>query len=141
MTLPTLEMGEIKVLAVFEKGGFWEPEWDPLRESRIGAQFTVLDNSILSHALNGWSKPLVDALGIPPVGALKKLPLAAKQCRRRQVCPLYDPKQCFPEAAKMPWCYEPDGTSSEPFVRAAARAIEEWRQGVYVLIVTGAEYV
>lgn len=135
MKLPTLEMGEIEVLTIDEKDGKWEPDWEPLRGTRIGDQFSVVARQTIDHALHGLSRPLVDALGIPPSGALLKLPQDARECRLRRRCPFYEPKQCHPRASKMPWCYEPDGIDDDLERLAAAKAIEEWRQGVYLVIV------
>lgn len=134
MKLPTIERGEIDVLAIDERNGEWEPEWEPLRGTAFGNQFSVVSRETLDHALRGFSRPLSQALGIPPVGALKKIPLASKLCYLRLKCPFHDAHRCFPEAKRMPWCFEPDDVA-EGVRRAATRAIELWREGVYVLVV------
>jgi hypothetical protein len=132
--LPTLEMGEVTLLVMWEKGGQWEADVEPLRGPRIGDQFGLLSQEALDHALHGFSRPLVDALGIPPAGALRKLPEAAKRCAKRQECPFYLKPHCHPGAKRMPWCFEPGGLS-EAGQTAAARIIAEWREGVYVVVV------
>ena len=135
MMLPTREMGPVTLLAVSERGGQWEEEWAPLRGTRFGDQFTVISRDTLNHALHGLSRPLVDALGIPPVGALRKLLPEHRVCYRRRTCPFYDEAQCFPTATKMPWCFEPDEVPDDLVRKTASKAIEEWRAGVYVCIV------
>lgn len=135
MKLPTREMGEVTLLVTWEKAGQWEPEFEPLRGTRIGDQVSVIDQAALDHALHGLSRPLVDALGIPPAGALRKLPEAARECLQRRKCPFYEARDCHPGGKAMPWCYEPDGIADPAEKTAAARIIEEWRQGVYVVVV------
>jgi hypothetical protein len=138
MKLPTLERGEIIVLAISVKDGKWEPDWEPIRGTAFGDQITVVSRETLDHALHGFSRPLSRALGIPPAGALKKVPKASRQCYVRSKCPFVDPRACRPEATKMPWCFEPDGFDDENVRRTATQAIEQWREGVYVLAVTDA---
>jgi hypothetical protein len=135
MTLPTREKGELQLLAVWQKDGHWEPEWEPLRGTPFGDLLSVVPEETLNHALTGWSRPLVQALGISPEGALRKIPKEAQQCLRRSKCPLYDAK-CVPLAREMPWCFEPDGVKDDGVRYAASRVIEEWRAKVYVVIVT-----
>lgn len=118
-----------------ERDGLWEPEWEPLRGTVFGDQFSVISKETLEHALKRWSRPLVDALGIPPVGALKKIPVEGRECFRRGTCRLYNAKQCFPEAKNMAWCFEPDGVADETVRYAATRAFEYWRDGVYLVVV------
>lgn len=128
-------MGEIHLLAIWERDGLWEPEWEPLRGTRVGDQFSCITQSVLDHALIKHFKPLVDSLGIPPEGALRKLPKEGRVCARRVVCPLYT-TQCHPLSKSMPWCYEPDGFSEEVVRKAVSKAIEYWREGVYLTVVT-----
>lgn len=129
-------MGEIRLLLIsVEKDGSWEAEWEPLRNTVFGDQFSVISKEVVEHALKRWSRPLADALGIPPEGALKKIPEESRACFRRQVCPLYLPKNCFPEAKNMPWCFEPDGVPDPAIRYAATRAFEYWRDRVHLVVV------
>jgi hypothetical protein len=134
MKLPTREMGEVHLLAIWETDGRWEAEWEPLRGTPFGSLFSTITVEALNHALHGWSRPLSQALGIKPEGALHKLPKTGQQCYRRAICPLYD-AWCVPLAKEMPWCFEPDGVEDENVRRAASRAVEEWRAGVYLTII------
>jgi hypothetical protein len=101
----------------------------------FGDQFSTTTKEILEHALRRWARPLATSLGIPPAGALKKIPPESRVCFRRKTCQLYDEKQCFPEAKNMPWCFEPDGVAAEPVRYAATRAFEYWRDRVYLVVV------
>jgi len=133
--LPTLEMGEVTLLVMWEKGGKWEATIEPLRGTRVGDQISIIAQGALTHALHGLSRPLVDALGIPPAGALRKLPEATKQCSKRRNCPFYQKAHCHTGAKQISWCFVPGGFSDEAGVAAASQVIAEWRQGVYVVVV------
>lgn len=138
MTLPTREMGDVTVLTINElPDGKWESEWEPLRGTHIGGLFSVVFKSVIDHALHRYSKPLVDALGIPPEGALRKIPPGSRECLLRRRCPFYDKAQCHPRGKKMPWCFEPEEIENEAERLTATKAIQEWRQGVYLVIVQG----
>lgn len=130
------ERGDLHVLAIWEKGGVWEEEWEPLRGSPFGDLFSVVSQDTLDQALAGWTQPLALKLGLPPSGALIKLPKAAQECGQKRKCILYDSKVCFPTTKKlMSWCFEPAGIPDEKQRVAAAKAIGEWRSGVYLLLV------
>lgn len=134
MKLPTREMGELEILAIWERRGVWE-DFQLLRGTRIGDQLSIVSQDDFDHALHRLSRPLVDRLGIPPAGALRKLPLAAKECANRMKCPLYKASECHPLAKKLPWCFEPDGLTNDEARQSAARLIQEWAQGVYVVVI------
>lgn len=136
MKLPTREMGEVTLLAISEHNGVWEAEWDVLRGTPVGDQFSVISQETLNHALWGWSWPLAQSLGPCPEGALRKIPKTARECVKRGSCPLFNVKQCHPLAKpnQMPWCFEPEGFS-ENVGKVATQAIEEWRAGVYLVVV------
>lgn len=124
----------IHVLAIWERDGGWESEWEPLRDMLVGDQFSSCSQEALDHALHGLCRPLVDALGIPPAGALRKLLKESRECHRRRKCPLYLPRCCLLDSSKMPWCFEPDGLA-DGVRETATRAIELWREGVYLVVV------
>ncbi len=130
----TKELGDVHLLAIWERGGQWEPEWEPLRGTRMGDQFTQIRQAVLDQALIKHLRPLVEALGIPPAGALRKLPLEQRACYQRNTCALFG-KECHPFSPKMPWCFEPEGVADEKVRKATALAIECWREGVYLVVV------
>jgi hypothetical protein len=126
--LPTKELGEVQILAIWET--------DPLRETPVGGLFSSTKQEVFTLALSGWTRPLALALGLPPVGALRKLPRVSMECDMRRGCPVFDKKRCFPTAKDMPWCFEPEGFSDNPTRVAAAKAIGHWREGVYLVVIT-----
>lgn len=135
LKLPTTELGSVELYVIYDYSGTWEDEWKPLQGAEVTALFTVVSKDVFDHALHGWTRPFVDALGLAPVGALRKLPAAAKQCALRERCPFYDRKKCVPSSPKLPWCFEPDGIDDQEKRRLAAEVIGFWRQGVYVVVV------
>lgn len=136
MKLSTREMGDLQLLLLTG----WEEPWAHLRGTPFGDQLSVVSREVVDHALHRLSRPLVDSLGIPPEGALRKIPEASRLCLRRKrfqnnrPCPLQGP-ECHVLSPKMPWCFEPDDVESEEVRRAASLAIEHWRAGVYVVVV------
>lgn len=133
--LPTLEMGDVHLLLV----DGWTAGWEVLRGTVFGKQISVVSREAVDHALHKLSRPLVDALGIPPEGALRKIP---RQCwhRKKQPdkpypCPLYDKKACQATSPDAPWCFEPDDTPDNAVRKKAAELAELWREGVYVVVV------
>ena len=138
--LPTLEMGDVHLWLV----DGWTDGWDILRGTPIGDLLSVISRGVINHALHRWSRPLVDALGIPPEGALRKVP---QECwaRRKQpgnlfACPLHDKHACLVSSPKMPWCFEPDGIEETEIRKKASEAVMLWRDGVYVVIVVEDQY-
>jgi hypothetical protein len=135
MKLPTAERGDIEVLAIEVRDGRWEDEWEPLRGTIFGKQFSAVRRQDVDHALHGLSRPLSAALGIPPAGALRKVPKPSRACYVRPKCPFYEPRACHVESSAMPWCFEPDEVEDETIRQTAAKAISMWREGVYLLTV------
>lgn len=131
LKLPTAEMGELELLAVPVRAGDWG-QWEDVRASPLGDLVSVVPVEAFDHALRGWSRPLVDALGLPPQGALRKMPRAARQCRLRKDCIFFDRRKCTPFSKEMPWCYEPDGMDASP---RFTEILSSWREGVYVVMV------
>ncbi len=133
--LPTLEMGDIELLLI----DGWTAGWGKLQGTLFGNLISVVSREVVNHALHRFSRPLVDNLGIPPEGALRKVP---RQCWNRKKrpgvlykCPLYDKRACQPISPDMPWCFEPDDVPDKAIRKKAAEAIELWHEGVYVVVV------
>jgi hypothetical protein len=130
-------MGELKLLLIStEKDGTWEPEWEPLRGTFFEDLLSKASKENVEHALRKLSRPLVDSLGLPPEGALRKIPVESRRCSQRIKCPFFDDRKCFPEAKNMPWCFEPDGVAGEQARLAATQAIMNWRTRIYLVVVT-----
>lgn len=135
LTLPTRELGDLKLFLIYAKAGEWELSWRPIQKLPIAESFTVTTKSVMDHALRGWTLPLVKGLSIPPVGALRKLPLVSQHCEARTGCPMYHRTECTVTHAKMPWCFQPGGLAGDEERRLAADAIQKWRAGVYLIVV------
>lgn len=133
MKFITAEKGVLEVLAISQQNDVWEEPWDVLRGTPIGALFSVVSRRNLNHVLDGFSKPFVSALGIPPEGALRKV---SQHCWKK--CSLYDPKLCNVLSKKLlPWCFEPvmaEGTSQKVLTQAS-EAIRYWTEKVYLVVV------
>lgn len=138
LKLKTQELGDLELQLIYQYGASWEPSWKPLQGALIASLLTVVSKEVWDHALAGWTRPLVQALGIPPDGALRKLPSADKLCEKRSICPYYHPKECQPKAKNMPWCFEPSGVRDPNARQLASELLSLWREGVYVLVVIDA---
>ena len=136
LKLLPVEMGKraLELQLVYVRGGEYEPSWKPLQGHPITSLFTAVPRDVMDSALVGWTRPLVTALGIPPQGALRKLPIETRQCMHQPKCSLYIPRDCKPDAKAMPWCYEPGGLPEEAR-QIASEAIRLWRDGVYIILV------
>jgi hypothetical protein len=128
-------MGPLELFLIYELDGVWEEEWRPLQGSSVCSLLTVVSQEVMDHCLYGWSSPLFKTLGLPPWGALKKLPEEATRCYQRKNCVFFDKKTCFPVAKRLPWCYEPEISEDEKVRQLGNDIIKLWREGVYVIIV------
>ncbi len=135
LKLATDQKGFLGIIRIQEKkDGTWEDEWEPLRETPLASLFSRVSQENLNHGLHGHSKPFVDALGISPEGALRKLP--SQECSQRAGCTFYAPRKCLTTSSKLPWCYEPDGMElSERAASMAAQAVFNWQKKVYLVVV------
>ncbi len=139
LKLCPVELGDIELQLVYSYGGEWEPEWRALQGSLIAGLFTHVSKAVMDHALQGWTSPLVKALGLSPEGALHKLPKVMRQCWSRPNCP-HSGTYCTPLDKKMPWCFTPDGIEDEEMRQLAHEAIRLWREKVYIIVVTEDEH-
>lgn len=130
LRLQTTELGPLELFVIYEENGVWEESWRPLQGHPITDLFTRVSKEVYDHALLGYTKPLVDALGLSPEGCLRKLPLTHSVCAQKAVCPHFDKKQCFPMAKKMPWCFEPAGVDGADARRLAAEVVAMWRESI-----------
>lgn len=132
-------MGDLELFLVYQYGEEWEPSWKVAKGAPFTKHFTTVSDEMMQQALVGWTKPLVDRLTIEPEGALRRLPKEDESCWKQDPCPFYRPQDCKPTAKKMPWCFDPAGSDDADVRVLAAEAIQLWRQGVYILVVTHAE--
>jgi hypothetical protein len=133
LKVSTREMGNLELYLIYAKGDAWEAEWRPLQGTTMADLFTVVTKEVMDHALWGYSKPLVTALGIPPVGALRKLP--QPRCTRKGTCPFYIPTDCVPTGKNLPHCFQLEGLPSDESRTLAYEAVRLWREGVYIAVV------
>lgn len=141
LKVKTRERGFLEVYAIAESPeGQWEVGWENLRTTLFGQLISRVPRSKFNHVLNGFSQPFVDALGIPPEGALLKLP--SSECAKQRGCSLYQKRLCVLGCKKLPWCYEPAGFDDfgSPTRRMASELIFLWKEGVYVIAVYDDEW-
>lgn len=134
--LKTREKGMLEVLVVTEfADGRWELGWENIRGTFFGQLVPRVPRSAFNHVLNGYSQPFIEALGLPPEGALKRLPTAA--CAKQGGCSLYDSRRCSLWSKKLPWSYEPAGFDAlgGSTLRIASELIFLWKEGVRVVAV------
>jgi hypothetical protein len=133
LKLKSQEMRDLELYLIYQYGDTWEKEWRPLQGQTVTSLISISTKEDVDHALKGWSWPLTSKLGIPPEGALRKLP--SKGCYQRGPCPFYDKKKCVPTSKALPWCFEPDDIEDLVVRKLAAELIRLWREGVYVVVV------
>lgn len=133
MKVPTQERGDLEVLTISEHDGVWEGDWANLQKTPIAPLLSPVSKEVLEHALVGYSRPLVDALGISPEGALRKIP--SQYCSKQSNCTFYDQRKCLVSSSKLPWCYEPEGVPEEA-ASIASEAVFHWKNRVYLLVVS-----
>ena len=129
--IKTREMGDLDLMLVRSKGGEWEPEWAPLKGSPYETYLTVATRETIEHALNGWTSPLVKALGYAPKMILHRLSPDARQCALWSGCVFYRKRDCIPEAKNLPNCYQPRDVPPE----LGYEVIRLWRESVYLVVV------
>lgn len=135
LKLKTHEVNDLELFLIYQYGDKYEPAWLALQGDPITTLFTAVSLETMTHALAGWTRPLVRGLGIPPEGALRKLSTSNRVCERRDPCPFYRPKDCIPTAKAMPWCFEPAGIEDLEARILAAEAVNLWRAQVYIVVV------
>lgn len=121
----TREMGDVEVWLLRPD----EPEWLALATTPVADLVTRMPRTALEHALRGWSRPFVNAVGLPPPGASRKLPKVHHECGLRKRCAMWRNASCRLLAVDVPVCFEPDGLPP-----AATEVVRLWREGVYVML-------
>lgn len=125
-------MGPLDLFLIYDYAGTWEPEWRPLQGHEVAALFTRVKHDTIEHAILGFSRPLVKALGLFPEGCLHKMP--SRECVHARSCSMHIARDCTLLAKKMPVCFEP--ARIEESLRAlASEVVRMWRAKVYVAVV------
>lgn len=135
LRLHTAEMGPVELMLIYQRGEEWEAEWRPLQGTPIAVLLPVITDEVMNHGLQGWTRPLVDALGLPPQGALRKIPTRHRPCEHRSHCPFHDPTQCLPVGKRLPDCYHPADLGDVQVQTLAYEVVRFWREGVYTVVV------
>lgn len=130
----TVEMGFLELYLIYQYGPDLEPTWRPLQGHPLTSLFTVVSEATMAHLLNGYSRPFVQALGLPPAACLRKMPVDCRECGDQQGCQFYDVGACFPTAKKLPNCYRPAGVEAQS-VQLGREVVFYWREGVYTVVV------
>lgn len=132
LTLQTREMGKLDLYLIYDYDGTWEDEWKPIQEHSLGVMLSKVSHEMVEHAVLGFSRPLVKALGLFPEGMLHKLP--SRVCEHMKTCPIHIERNCHVLAKKMSLCFEP--ASLDTSVRSlGAELVRLWREKVYVVVV------
>lgn len=132
------EWGTILVMRPIVRDG--DDPWGvlaPLRGTPWGDQIPIVSGKALSTALHGWGTPLMEELGPVPKVLWGQMPQSEGTCVQYldKSCPLANFK-CTPGGIFLE-CYIAPG---EPEVSQMASIVARaWKEGRYVLVVTGAE--
>jgi len=119
------------MIAVPRDGDIWGA-LAPLKETSWESLITVVSGEDLSHALHGWTVPLMRNIGIDP--EKRGARVAEFWCALRKGCAGAD-GHCHTGSGKLPSCYEPIGVPA-----VAAEVALAWQDGWYVLVVEGPEF-
>ena len=134
LKVPTDEKGLLELQTFNEAAdGTWEGNWESLRGSYLAQLISRVPRSAFNHVLNGFSAPFVAALGLPPEGALLKMP--SPFCEKQANCVYYEKRKCIISSKKLPYCYEPVRLIGALTTRMANEAVFLWKEGVYVVAV------
>jgi hypothetical protein len=110
----------------------------PIRDDAPGLAklIPVVSGETFSHALHGYVRPLVLALGPAPQALLKLTP--TQVCALKDECIMYDRTRCRPHKM-LPECWLPDEVP--PSAREAVATVTlAWAEGRYVVVVEGPEF-
>lgn len=131
----TAEMGDLELYLIYQYGADYEATWKPLQGHPLTSLFSVVTEEVMSHVLKGFSRPFVNALGLPPEGCLRKIPITSRECGQREGCTFYNAAACLPTAKKLPNCYQPSGVYAES-AQLGSDVVFHWRQNTYIVVVT-----
>ena len=134
LKLATLEMEFLELYLIYQYGAEYEADWLPLQSSPLASLFTVVSKETMDQALQGWTRPFIQQLGLPPLGCLHKIPPAYRTCAHRTDCPFYDKAACFPTAKRLPNCFQPGVEEGVPR-QLGYDVVALWREGVFVVVV------
>lgn len=132
MDLIDQEQGKILLLVALPVG---EDAWgrlSPLRGTSWESQIQVVSGEAFSHALHGWATPMMREFGPPPHVRADRVSLEEGRCTLHGPC-AGSSVFCRP-SPKLPECYE-------AAIEVGARVALAWKEGRYVVVVQGREFV
>ena len=138
INLPDSGYGPLTIWRAIPKG---ENPWgvlDPIRGTEWERWVPVIDGESFSHAMHGHHQPMMDQLGPDPRHLGKRIRPDLKPCKQIRSCVMAEPS-CIPENPKLPECYEAPLEDLEA-ARIASYITLLWRDGQYVVVVTGDEF-
>jgi len=141
LKLATVEMGLLDLFLVYQYGAAFEPDWASLQGNPLVDTFTVVSKEVMDHALHGFTRPLVQKLGLAPASCLLKIPPANRECEHRVECPFYDRTECTPTSKKLPNCFQPSGVEGDDARQLGYAVVTLWREGVFIVVVQEASSI
>jgi len=111
----------------------------PLKSTLWKDLIPVVSGEVFSHATHGHLTPLVRVIGPPPEALLRLIPKKYRVCASFRGCLAADKKVCHP-CLEVPECYMAPGLSDDDAMLASL-VILAWKEGRYVVIVDGDEFV
>ena len=111
----------------------------PLKETPFEGLIPIVSGEAWSHALNGHLTPLMRIIGPPPNGLLKMVPIEMRVCSWQKKCNSFLEKTCQP-GPLVPDCWTVPGIKGDDTL-AFIETVLAWRDGKYVVIVSGKEFV
>jgi len=110
-----------------------------LRDTPWGPLIPEVSGEVMSLAVHGYLEPLRAAGLRDPRACLRALDPPVMRCAQQYSCVAHNPRHCLP-CLKVPDCYDPPGLSEG--ANLAARDVTLcWREGRYVVVVVGEEFV
>lgn len=110
-----------------------------LRGTPWGRLIPEVSGEAMSMAVYGYLGPLRASGLRDPQACIRAIGPEANRCAARAQCVMHDPRRCLP-CGKVPDCYQPPGLP-ELAALAARDVLLCWKEGRYVVVVVGAEFV
>lgn len=105
----------------------------PLRGTEWEGTITVVDGTLLSHALHGHKMPLLRALKAQPTAMMRRMAEHTCSLKTGRQC-INASKDCHP-CEKLPECY--NAPMKDEGARYAATVVAlAWRKGYHVIVAT-----
>jgi len=137
-TVKGIGFPDVKVLRPTPIGDDPWGQLAPLQGTPWGDEIAKVSGEVLSNALHGESKMLMQEIGPPPHALLKKIPKGFRVCNEIRDCIMADGKICHPCPA-MPECYSPPALGVDAKFAACVVALA-WKEDRYVIVVEGEEF-